>query len=120
MAGKLKTTDNDWTSTLDESDVREALDEATVDCYNDEHEQHTGLLTAIDDELQFPFNVQVMGQTVSVVDSAWPQDDPFGLDLVVERDGKQYAIEARSAQLTQPYPEGHLFLAAYLDWKRRM
>jgi hypothetical protein len=39
-----------WTFGLDESDIREAFDEATVDCH-DTYEQHTGLLTAIQDEL---------------------------------------------------------------------
>ena len=108
-----------WTEGLDEATVDEALMEATVDAY-DEHEQHSGLLAAVQDELQFPFQAQVLGETVTVVDMEWPENDEFGLDLVVERNGQRHRIEARSANLLSPFPKGHLFLAAYLKWKRRL
>ena len=108
-----------WDSTLDKALVKEALEEATVDAYN-EDEQHTGLLTAIQEELAFPFQAQVLGSTVTITDMEWPEDDEFGLDLIVERDGIRHRIEARSVQLLPPFPDGHLVLAAYLDWKRRL
>jgi hypothetical protein len=112
-----KSKTNLWTDNLDKAEVHEAMENATVDAYG-EYEQHTGLLTAIQDELQFPFKVEVLGETVTVVDMEWPKNDEFGLDLVVERNGKLHRIEARSANLLPPYPEGHLYLAAYLNWKR--
>jgi hypothetical protein len=115
--GKKATTPN-WTGGLDKTEVEEALENATVDCY-DEYEQHSGLLTAIQEELEFPFQVQMLGETVIVVDMEWPENDEFGLDLVVERNGQRHRVEARSANLLPPFPKGHLFLAAYLDWKRR-
>ena len=108
-----------WTDGLDKADVEQALEDATVDAYGDE-EQHTGLLTAIQDELEFPFQVQVLGETVTVVDMEWPENDEFGLDLVVERNGQRHRIEARSVNLLPPFPKGHLYLAAYLDWKSRL
>jgi hypothetical protein len=108
-----------WTDGLDKADVRQALKDATVDAYG-EDEQHTGLLTAIQDELDFPFQVQALGETVTVVDMEWPERDEFGLDLVVERNGERHRIEARSVNLLAPYPKGHLYLAAYLDWKRSL
>src|SRR5690349_6585505 len=49
-----------WTDELDKDEVDEALENATVDAH-DEYERHTGLLTAIQDELAFPFQVQVLG-----------------------------------------------------------
>ena len=118
-SSKAKTGGRVWTQGLDEHEVREALDEATVDA-NGEEEQHTGLLTAIGDELAFPFRAKVLGEVVSVVGMEWPEGDEFGLDLVCERNGERHRIEARSVELLKPLPEGHLFLAAYLDWKRRM
>ncbi|MBI4023937.1 MAG: hypothetical protein HY360_03090 [Verrucomicrobia bacterium] len=39
-----------WTRGLDKERLREALEEATVDA-NDESEQHSGLLTVIEDAL---------------------------------------------------------------------
>jgi hypothetical protein len=106
-----------WTDGLDKTGVREALEDATVDAY-DEYEKHTGLLTAIQDELKFPFQVQVIGETVTVVDMEWPKNDEFGLDLIVERNGQRHHIEARSVNLLPPLPNGYLYLAAYLDWRR--
>lgn len=58
------------------------------------------------------------GETVTIVDMEWPKNDGFGLDLVVERNGQPHRIEARSVELLKPFPEGHLFLAAYLAWKK--
>ena len=40
---------------------RQALDDACTDAYN-EYEQHTGLLTAIEDALEFPFRAEVLGK----------------------------------------------------------
>ena len=108
-----------WFEQLDAAAVNEALEEATVDAYDD-HEQHTGLLSAIGDELVFPFAASVLGESVEVVGIEWPKGDSFGLDLVCERNGKQHCIEARSVDLVTPLPEGHLFLAAYLEWKKRL
>lgn len=106
-----------WTRGLDKQQVREALEEATVDAY-DESEQHSGLLSVIEDALSFPFQAKVMGEVATVVGMEWPENDEFGLDLVCERNGKRHRIEARSVELIEPLPKGHLFLAAYLEWKR--
>ncbi len=108
-----------WTDKLDPAEVAEAMEDATVDAYGDD-EQHTGLLTVMEDELEFPFQVEALGETVTVVGMEWPENDEFGLDLLVERNGKQHRIEARSVNLLPPFPKGHLYLAAYLDWKSRM
>jgi len=108
-----------WTDQLDEAAVREAFEEACTDAYG-EDEEHTGLLTAIEQELSFPFRAAVLGQEVDVVGMEWPEDDRFGLDLVIEREGERYRVEARSVELVEPLPEGHLYLAAYLAWKRSL
>jgi hypothetical protein len=108
-----------WTDSIDKADLEVALEDATVDA-NGEDERHSGLLSAIQEELDFPFEVQVLGETVTVVDMEWPEKDEFGLDLVVERNGQRHRIEARSVNLLPPLPKGHLYLAAYLDWKGRL
>jgi len=114
-----KATCSDWTQQLDAEAVEAAMEEATVDA-NGVDEQHSGLLTVIGDELQFPFSAQVLGETVTIVDMEWPENDGFGLDLIVERNGQRHRIEARSVELLEPLPEGHLFLAAYLEWEKYM
>ncbi len=112
-----RSTGQSWMAGLDEALVREAMEEVTVDCYN-EYEQHTGLLTMIGDELVFPFRAKVIGEEVDIVGLEWPERDEFGLDLVCERQGERHRIEARSVELHPPFPDGHLFLAAYLAWKK--
>ena len=111
-----KTVRQAWAHRLDSAQVREAFDEATVDAYGD-YEKHTALLTAIGDEFAFPFSAVVLGETVQVVGMEWREEDGLGLDLVCERNGDQHRIEARSVELVEPFPEGHLFLAAYLMWR---
>ena len=108
-----------WTDKLDPKAVDEALEDATVDCH-DEEERHTGLLSVIEDEVEFPFPALVMGEKVSVVGFEWPEDDSFGLDFMCEHDGKRHRVEARSVDLIEPFPKGHLYIAAYLQWKRTL
>lgn len=57
---KSKSGSGKWTDGLDPQDVEEALEEATVDAY-DEYEQHTGLLTMVQDQVVFPFRAWVLG-----------------------------------------------------------
>lgn len=106
-----------WMENVDEDAVREAREEATVDSC-DEHEQHSGLLTMVEEELRFPFPARVIGEDVTVIGMEWPADCELGLDLVVEHKDARYRIDARSVELLEPLPDGHLFLAAYLAWKR--
>ena len=68
--------------------------------------------------LNFPFSAKVLGDVVTVVAIELPEDSEFGLDLVIERNGEQHRIDARSVELIKPFPDGHLTLAAYLQWRR--
>ncbi|MCI0721011.1 MAG: calcium-binding protein [Acidobacteria bacterium] len=108
-----------WQTQLDKDKVRRAFEEAIIDCYG-EYEQHSGLLTMIEQEVKFPFQAQVLGNIVKVVGMEWPDDDEFGLDFVCEHKGKRHRVEARSVDLVSPFPEGHLYIAAYLDWKKTL
>jgi hypothetical protein len=45
----------------------ELIEEATVDCYN-EDEEHSGLLTMVQDNVVCPFRAKVIGEDVTVVD----------------------------------------------------
>ena len=45
----------------DRARLRELIEEATVDCY-DESEQHVGLLTMIEENVECPFPATVIGE----------------------------------------------------------
>ena len=107
-----------WMASVDEDEVCEALEEATIDCY-DESEQCMGLTTMAGESLAFPFQAKVLGETVEVVDSTVSKFDSSGFDLVVLHNGKCYAIAAHCVELQKPLPDGHIYLAAYLTWRSR-
>ena len=62
----------------------------------------------------------MIGDIVTIIDMEWPENDAFGLDLVVERTSGRYRIEARSINVLPPFPDGLPYLVAYLDWKRKL
>ncbi|MEQ1828175.1 MAG: hypothetical protein ABL921_19605 [Pirellula sp.] len=116
---KLTSKPTKWYMQLDQDEVNAALEEATVDAY-DLEEQHTGLFHAVAEEMKFPWQGSALGETLTVVDAAMPDDNGLGLDIVVERQGKQYRVDAGSVELLKPFPEGHLYLAAYLSWRKTL
>ncbi len=107
-----------WAKKLDQNELSEALEEACVDCHG-EHEQSDGLTTMVGEELSFPFPAEVLGEVIEVVDTCASKFDPLGLELVVAHKGKQFAIAAHCVELRRPLPPGHLYLAAYLDWRSK-
>jgi len=79
---------------------------------NGDDEQLSGLFYAIAEEATFPWQGSVLGDTVSIVGAEMPDNDRLRIDLVVEKNGKQTRIEARSVEVLPPYPEAHLYLVA--------
>ncbi len=110
----METIEITWLKSLDETEIQEAVEDATMDCY-DEHEQCMGLTEMAGQELTFPFTAEVLGETVEVVDAGHSKYDAKGLDLVVVHNGKRYAVAAHNVELLEPLPDGHL----YLDWRSR-
>ncbi len=81
--------------------LEKLIEEATVDCY-DEEEQHSGLLTMIEDEVVFPFDARVIGEIVQITGMAWP-DHGVGLQFT---------------EWVEPLPEGFEWIEAYFAWSR--
>jgi len=94
----------------------ELIEEATIDCYN-EDEQHSGLLTMIEDEVVFPCEAKVMGDVVRITGMKWP-DHGYGLQFTCEKNGETYAIDVGSIEWVEPLPEGFEWIEAYLSWSR--
>ncbi len=93
----------------------ELIEEGTVDCY-DEDEQHSGMLTMIEDNVECPFPAKIIGEEVTVLELAWPKSG-YGLMAVCERGGKEHRVEITSLEFMAPYPEGYEWIEAYLLWR---
>ena len=96
----------------------ELIEEATVDCYG-ETEEHTGLLTMIEDNVVCPFRAKVIGEEVEVTSLEWPSSG-CGLMAVCERRGKEHRIDITSLEWVKPRPEGFEWIAAYLAWRETL
>ncbi|TWU18859.1 hypothetical protein [Allorhodopirellula heiligendammensis] len=107
-----------WMTKCDPAEIKEAYEEATVDCYGDE--QASGLVDMAIQELAVHFPAIVLGQRVEVVGASPARNAAWGVDLIVETGKKQFAISASSVELREPFPVGHLYLAALLVWHSKM
>src|SRR4051794_34541644 len=98
----------------DRARLEELIEEATVDCY-DEEEQHAGLLTALQDGIACPFAARVIGEEVEVVELRG-RESGKGLDAVCRYKGKDYPIDILSLAWGEKKPEGHEWVEAYRLW----
>lgn len=89
------------------------VEEATVDCYNDD-EEATGLFTMIEENLALPFETEVLGVPVTVKKVA--QSGRLGIVAICERDGIRQAISVLDLLLPSPAPAGAEWMAAYRHW----
>ena len=94
----------------------ELIEEATVDCH-DEDEQHSGILTMVQENVVCPFKAKVIGEEIEVTDLEWP-DEGFGLKAVCTRKGKTHRVDVSSLEWMDPLPEGFEWIEAYLEWKK--
>ncbi len=94
--------------------LAEMIEEATVDAY-DEGEQATGWFTVIGDNLETPFETEVLGVTVTVKRLELRDDN--SIVAVCARGGQQQAIGLVDVPLPSPSPEGAEWLEAYRHWR---
>jgi hypothetical protein len=98
---------------MSEAELDALVEEATVDCYNDD-EQVAGLYTLIVDNLALPFQTRILGVEVTV-DSV----DLAGSGQIVaicQRGPARQAIPILDLPLPAPPPEGTEWIEAYRHW----
>jgi len=98
--------------------LEELIDKATIDCYS-EDEQHTGLLTMIEEHVVCPFRAKVIGEPVEVTGFQWP-DSGLGLLAICLRKGNAHLVDIDSLEWIEPLPEGYEWILAYLRWRKRI
>jgi hypothetical protein len=101
---------------MDETRLEALLEQATVDCY-DEEEEFSGVLCTLDDNLSFPLQAEAMGEPVEVIGL----DDRRsslrrGIVAVVRRGGREYAVGLAELNFISPDPTSAEWLAMYRYW----
>jgi hypothetical protein len=100
-------------STVSRSRLEAMVEEATIDCYNEE-EQATGLFTMIEEHLQVPFETRVLGVSVTV--ASVDLTDSTQILAMCRRDGLGQAISILDLPLPTPPPAGAEWIEAYRRW----
>ena len=100
---------------LSKARLDELVEEATVDCYN-ESEQATGLYTMIEENLQLPFETEVLGMPVSVIAVDITEDDV--IVAVCRRGGQKQKLPILELPLPTRRPAGSEWIDAYRHWSR--
>lgn len=89
--------------------------EATVDAYG-ESEQRTGFLTMIGDNLNLPFETELLGVPVTVERIDLTEADE--IVAICRRGRKRQAVPILALPLPTPPPAGAEWIEAYRRWAR--
>ena len=100
---------------LSKAKLRALIEEATVDAYG-ESEQAVGFYTMIEDNLELPFQTEVLGMEVTVEAVDITGDDQ--VVAVCRRGAKRQRIPILDLPLPTPPPRGAEWIAAYRSWQR--
>ncbi len=101
-----------------EERLRELVDEATVDCY-DEEEQFWGMLTALGDALDFPIAATLIGEKVELIDVDGTSSSAHrGIVARVRHKGQEYSVSLADLQISDTNAHNVEWLAAYRYWLR--
>lgn len=100
--------------TADRERLRELIQEATVDCYN-ENEEHQGFVNVLEENVACPFPAKVIGEAVEVTALKGPPRG-MGILAVCRYKGKDYDIDLTSLEWTKQRPDGFEWVEAYLEW----
>ncbi|HVT59241.1 MAG TPA: calcium-binding protein [Thermoanaerobaculia bacterium] len=93
----------------------ELIEEATIDCH-DESEQRLGLYTMLEDNLELPFQTDVLGVRVTV--ERIDMTDEEEIVAICTRGRARQAICLLELPLPVPRPQGAEWIDAYGYWAR--
>jgi hypothetical protein len=101
---------------MDDKRLQELLDQATMDCY-DEEEEFGGVLCTLEDNLSFPLQAEAMGDPVEVtgLDSR-RSSSRRGIVARVRKGGKEYAVGLSELVIVDPNPTSAEWLEVYRYW----
>lgn len=101
---------------MDQKRLAELLEEATVDCY-DEEEEFSGVFATLEDNLDFPLQAKAMGNVVEVVGLDSNQSSLRRGILAIVRQGEQeYRVGLGELEFIDPDLVSAEWLAMYRYW----
>jgi hypothetical protein len=100
---------------LSKAKLESLIEEAIVDAYGDE-EQTGGFFTMIEEHLELPFTVSILGIEAIVEKVDMTRDGR--IVAVCRRDGVKQRIEILDLPLPKPAPAGAEWIAAYSYWRK--
>jgi hypothetical protein len=90
------------------------VEEATVDCYNNVDDERMGFFSCIEENLELPFESEVLGLKVTVKAVEMNSAGEF---LAICSAGKhKQKLPLLELPLPEPPPKGHEWILAYRHW----
>jgi hypothetical protein len=81
-----------WKFKTSKTELEQLLEEAMVDAYGDE-EQFASIVVTLDDNLPFPFDAKMIGETVEVIGIDEQRSDlGRGVIAIIRKNGKEYRV----------------------------
>ena len=101
---------------LSDERYEELVEQATLDCY-DEEEEFTGVLCTLEDQLAFPLDATLAGVPVIVhgLDSQ-RSSSRRGIVAVVEREGQRFTASLADLTPVDPDPASAEWLVMHRRW----
>ncbi len=100
----------------DKNRLEELLEEAIVDCY-DEEEKFSGVLCTLQDNLNFPLQATTLGETVQVISLDESRSGlRQGIIAKVRKDEQEYRVALSELEFLAPDPDSAEWLAMYRYW----
>jgi hypothetical protein len=101
---------------MDEKRLQELLEQAVVDCY-DEEEEFGGVLCTLEDNLNFPLQAEAMGERVEVVGLDSRRSSlRNGIVARVRKGDKKYTVGLSELVIVDPDPTSAEWVEMYRYW----
>jgi len=101
---------------MNEDRLNALLEEATVDCY-DEEEEFTGILVTLDERLNFPLQARALGEPVEVIGLDEARSGlRRGIMARVRKGEREYPVALAELEFVDPDSVSAEWLAAYRYW----
>jgi len=97
---------------FEKEDFEAIISKATVDCYG-LYEELSCISIYLQDELNFPFKINLLGLTLDVIAVTEQQNLP---KLVVLREGAKYSIDITDCEVVDRKTRNHLLVESYKHW----